>query len=209
LISFQKAKKGKLSLTPHLSTQSLGGQVGDTGIIKTNSSSLHVFDTIKPIAGLFVHKVKVTRGSVKVSDTVDAVIDIERRRSIMGHHTATHLLQKALRDILGQHVAQAGSLVTPEYFRFDFTHFHALKRDELVMAEEIVNKAIRRNYDVSIESKSIEEARKIRRHSFIWRKILKHSQGSYSEPQRTVLYRVLRRHTRKPHRRHRLFQDHI
>ncbi|MBN1621419.1 MAG: alanine--tRNA ligase [Endomicrobiales bacterium] len=137
-----------------------GGQVGDTGKLKSGSIAIDVIDTRKPVEGLVVHKVKVTKGELKVGQKIDAVVDMERRKKIMSHHTATHLLHKALRTILGTHVTQAGSLVTPDYFRFDFTHLRALEQKELQAVEEMVNKAIRDNLSVCIAHKNIEDARK-------------------------------------------------
>ncbi|MCB4790899.1 MAG: alanine--tRNA ligase [Elusimicrobia bacterium] len=137
-----------------------GGQVGDTGSFKTGSLSVEVVNTVKPIEGLIVHHVKVLKGELKTGQVIDAIVEFERRKKIRAHHTATHLLHKALRQILGTHVTQAGSLVTPDNFRFDFTHFQALKENELQAVEDIVNKAIRDNMEVCISSMKIDEARK-------------------------------------------------
>ena len=147
-----------LEVTPFYAES--GGQVGDTGVISSAEGTAEVINTIKPVEGLFVHQVKVTKGSFRTGESVEARVDIERRKSIMRHHTATHLLHKALRSILGAHIAQAGSLVSPDYFRFDFTHPSGLKNDELKACEEIVNKAIRDNMPVCITSMSLAEARK-------------------------------------------------
>ena len=137
-----------------------GGQVGDTGFLSAGDSfRADVLDTKKPVDGLIVHKVRVVKGELKNGMAVSAHVDVERRQSIMRHHTATHLLHKALRQILGTHVTQAGSLVTPDSLRFDFTHFHALSLQERRAVEEIVNAAVRKNFFVSITQESIETAR--------------------------------------------------
>ena len=135
-----------------------GGQVGDTGIIEGKGFLAEVLDTQMPIDNLIVHKVKILFGSLKVSETVFAKIDVERRKDIMRHHTATHLLHSALRDILGEHVKQAGSLVHPDYLRFDFTHFEALSEEEIKRVEELVNNEIMKNEEVVCEELSYDEA---------------------------------------------------
>ncbi len=135
-----------------------GGQVGDTGIIEGKGFLAEVLDTQMPIDNLIVHKVKVLFGSLKVGETVFAKIDVERRKDIMRHHTATHLLHSALRDILGEHVKQAGSLVHPDYLRFDFTHFEALSEEEIKRVEELVNNEIMKNEEVVCEELSYDEA---------------------------------------------------
>ena len=108
---------------------------------------------------LFVHKVNVIKGTVKVRDILTTSIDIEKREQTARHHTATHLLQKVLRTILGNHVAQAGSLVCPNILRFDFNHFKALTKEELNVVEKEVNKVIRQNLPVCITEMPIEQAR--------------------------------------------------
>ncbi len=135
-----------------------GGQVGDTGIIEGKGFLAEVLDTQMPIDNLIVHKVKILFGSLKVGETVFAKIDVERRKDIMRHHTATHLLHSALRDILGEHVKQAGSLVHPDYLRFDFTHFEALSEEEIKRVEELVNNEIMKNEEVVCEELSYDEA---------------------------------------------------
>ena len=135
-----------------------GGQVGDTGIIEGEGFLAEVLDTQEPVEGLIVHKVKVLFGNLKEGETVFAKIDIERRKDIMRHHTATHLLHSALRDVLGEHVKQAGSLVHPDYLRFDFTHFEALSDEEIKRVEEIVNREIMKNEEVVCQELSYDEA---------------------------------------------------
>lgn len=135
-----------------------GGQVGDTGIIEKDGSLFKVFDTQSPTDGLIIHKGKVLFGSFKVEDTVLAKVDKERRENIMRHHTSTHLLHSALRNILGEHVKQAGSLVHPDYLRFDFTHFEGLSDEEIKKIEEFVNEEIMKNEPVICQQMSYDEA---------------------------------------------------
>ena len=138
-----------------------GGQVADTGTFETAEASAHVSGAKAPLKKMTLHAVKVTRGTLSVGDTVSAVIDVAKRRATENHHTATHLLQAALRQALGDHVHQAGSLVTPERFRFDFTHFEAIDYDRLQDIERLVNEYIRRDMPVEISNLPIAEARKL------------------------------------------------
>ncbi|MBN1823227.1 MAG: alanine--tRNA ligase [Endomicrobiales bacterium] len=138
-----------------------GGQVTDTGTLKTGGRpAADVADVQKPAGGLIVHKIKNVRQALKTGMKITASVDSERRRKIMRHHTATHLLHKALREILGTHVTQAGSLVTPDYFRFDFTHISAMTLDQVKSAEKMVNEAVRRNFPVCIKKMNLDEAKK-------------------------------------------------
>ena len=117
-----------------------GGQVGDSGVIKNGADNAFIVaDTVKNADKIFLHRGEVTRGIVSVGDTVQADINAERRRSIMRNHTAAHLLQAALRQVLDTHVEQAGQLVDEREVRFDFTHFNAMTRDELLKVEHLVN----------------------------------------------------------------------
>ncbi|MEI8217735.1 MAG: alanine--tRNA ligase, partial [Elusimicrobiota bacterium] len=122
-----------------------GGQVSDTGTITTPDTEAIVLDVQKPAGKLFVHRVKVIRGSLKQGLSVDASIDIDRRKNIMRHHTATHLLHAALRRVVGTQVTQAGSEVRADGFRFDFAHPTALSIDDISAIESMVNAAIRDN----------------------------------------------------------------
>ncbi len=135
-----------------------GGQVGDEGTIQSSSTYLKVLDTKKPVQGLHVHKIKVKRGVLRKGEEVHCLVDEQRRKATMRNHTATHLLHKALRLVLGEHVKQAGSLVSPERLRFDFTHFSGVQPDELREIEDIVNEKILDNLTVKTEIMSIEEA---------------------------------------------------
>ncbi len=136
-----------------------GGQVGDMGTIEGKGFKLEVVDT-KLIDKIPVQICKLTEGQVKSGDTVKAKVDKERRMAIARHHTATHLLQAALRKVLGQHVNQSGSLVAPERLRFDFTHFKGLTGEELEAAEGLVNDYIRRNAPLKVKEMGLEEAKK-------------------------------------------------
>ncbi|MBX5478755.1 MAG: alanine--tRNA ligase [Pyrinomonas methylaliphatogenes] len=135
-----------------------GGQVGDTGVIVTSRSDARVLDTQAPVSGLIVHRVRVERGEFKAGDEVTAQVDEERRNAIRRNHTATHLLHAALREVLGAHVKQAGSLVAPNRLRFDFTHFQPLTAEEIAEIERLVNDQILRNVAVQTEIMPLAEA---------------------------------------------------
>ena len=138
-----------------------GGQVGDTGIIETDNNTFTVSDTKKTAHGIFTHSGKVTKGTVSVGDTVKVSINTIRRNEIRRNHTAAHLLQAALRSVLGTHVEQAGQLVNEKAERFDFTHFSALTADELSQVEAFVNNAILEGITVKNEEMPITEAKKM------------------------------------------------
>ena len=138
----------------------MGGQVADHGTITAEGMPYNVTDVQKNKGGKFMHYGKLTQGSLKVGDTVTATIDVDRRKAIMRAHTATHLLDKVLRTVLGDHVHQAGSLVEPDRLRFDFTHFSALTAEELAKVSALVNEAVLEGYDVVTEELPIEEAKK-------------------------------------------------
>ncbi|HEV7474047.1 MAG TPA: alanine--tRNA ligase [Pyrinomonadaceae bacterium] len=158
-----------------------GGQVGDVGrLIRTASVrdrpnddrppasaggselsselSAVVLDTYSPAQGLIVHKVKVEKGTLKVGDTITAEVDVEKRDATRRNHTATHLMHAALREVLGSHVKQAGSVVAPTYLRFDFSHYQPLTRAEIEEIENLVNHYILRNEPVETDEMAIEEA---------------------------------------------------
>ncbi len=136
-----------------------GGQVGDKGVIFSSKGKAQVLDT-KKVLSIHAHRIKISEGILREGDRVFAKIDKERRLAVRRNHTATHLLHSALRAVLGEHVKQAGSLVTPERLRFDFTHFEALKEEEIKQIEEIVNAKILNNLPVKVEIKPLEEALK-------------------------------------------------
>ena len=135
-----------------------GGQVGDTGTIRGNGEA-EVLDT-KKIENVFIHKARILKGNFSVGDKVIAEIDIKRRKKIMKHHTATHLLHKALRTVLGEHATQSGSLVSYDRFRFDFTHFKALTQQEINRIEEIVQEKIMECIPVNTVITTLEQAKK-------------------------------------------------
>ena len=136
-----------------------GGQVGDTGIIESDSVKIEVYDTQKS-GGIFMHLCKIIKGNIKINDRIFLSIDVERRDSIRKNHTATHLLQSALRNVLGKHVSQAGSFVNDEYLRFDFTHPKALLNNEIEEVERMVNIYIQKAKEVKTEILPLEEAKK-------------------------------------------------
>lgn len=135
-----------------------GGQVGDTGVLYNANSQTKVFDTFAPIAGIVLHKSKVERGSIRVSDEVTATVDAQKRDATRRNHTATHLVHAALKEVLGTHVKQAGSVVAPNYLRFDFTHYQPISESELREIEDLVNRYILENHPVSTNEMEIEEA---------------------------------------------------
>ena len=136
-----------------------GGQVGDTGALGDETARINVADTQR-FSETIVHFGKLVKGSISVGDELLASIDEERRFAIARNHTATHLLQSALRKILGKHVEQSGSKVDETTLRFDFTHFKAPEPDELERVEKIVNENIRNGDKVSVETMSLDEAKK-------------------------------------------------
>ena len=138
----------------------MGGQSADHGLLRSAGCEFAVTDVQKNKGGKYMHYGKMTSGSLKVGDTVGAAIDMDRRRAVMRAHTATHLLDKALRTVLGDHVHQAGSLVEEDYLRFDFTHFAAMTAEELSRVSQEVNSAILEGYAVEAKEMPIEEARK-------------------------------------------------
>jgi len=135
-----------------------GGQVGDTGVIRAAGTTGTVSDTQRPVAGLIVHHVSVTEGALRVGAEVELRVDGARRDSIKRNHTATHLLHAALRDQLGEHVRQAGSLVEPDRLRFDFTHFSAVEPGQIESLEAAVNAEIRADSAVDIEEMAYDAA---------------------------------------------------
>ncbi len=144
--------------TPFYGT--MGGQTGDTGVITGANGSFVVEDTIHLQGGKIGHVGRMASGMFAVGETVSLQVKPESRRSTEKNHSATHLLQKALRLVLGEHVEQAGSLVTPDRLRFDFTHFSAMTPDEIRKVEELVNREIQENLDVITQEMSLDEAKK-------------------------------------------------
>lgn len=137
-----------------------GGQVGDQGVIETEQARLSVTDVSKPVSGLILHKVRVDIGGVSVGEAVTSSVAERLRQSTALSHTATHLLHAALREVLGPHIKQAGSLVAPDRLRFDFTHFAPVTRSELREIERLVNEKIRADIEVTKTEMDLEEALK-------------------------------------------------
>ena len=142
-----------------------GGQVGDSGSLLGPPAHVGgtafiatVADTLSPAQGLIIHRVKVEKGTIKVGDTVTAEVDVEKRDATRRNHTATHLAHAALREVLGGHVKQAGSVVHPNYLRFDFNHYQPLTEDEVKEVERLVNEQVLRNVNVDTEVMPVEEA---------------------------------------------------
>ena len=136
-----------------------GGQVGDTGIVQTKNSKVEVSNT-KKSNDIIVHIGKVVEGKIKTNENVTCVIDKGRRAAIKRNHSATHLLHYTLRQVVGQHAEQSGSLVAPERLRFDFHHFEGIKKDEIARIEELMNERIMENAPVVTEEMALDKARK-------------------------------------------------
>jgi alanyl-tRNA synthetase len=144
------------SITPFYGES--GGQVGDQGEIRTGAARIKVLDTRRPLPDLTVHVGEVVSGVLKKGDAADLLVDAAIRQATALNHTSTHILQAVLIEILGDHVKQAGSLVTPERLRFDFTHYSALSPEEIARVETEVNRRVRENEPVSTEETSAEQA---------------------------------------------------
>lgn len=137
----------------------MGGQVGDHGVITSKQGEFIVTDVQKNKGGKFMHYGKVSQGTFKVQDTVTVTLDTERRRAIARAHSATHLLHKALQEVLGEHVHQAGSMVEADSLRFDFTHFSAMTAEELLEVGQKVNQAVLEGFDIVTEEMTIDKAK--------------------------------------------------
>ncbi|MFQ6674145.1 MAG: alanine--tRNA ligase [Fidelibacterota bacterium] len=146
-----------LDQTPFYAEQ--GGQMGDTGYLVGDGFKIRVTDTVKE-GHHHVHVGKLTEGKAISSEKVEGKVDVRRRQKIRLNHTATHLLHKALKLVLGEHVQQAGSLVAPDYLRFDLTHYQKIRRDEIAEIEKIVNREIQKNTPLDITVKDYDTARK-------------------------------------------------
>lgn len=136
-----------------------GGQVADKGIIRSERAEAQVMEVRKLPDGTFWHKLIITNGVLNTKDAVSAEVDQETRKSIAAHHSSTHLLHTALRKVLGQHVQQAGSLVSEDRFRFDFSHFSAMTIDELAKVEEEINRQIRAVLPVNVAEMCMDDAK--------------------------------------------------
>ena len=137
----------------------MGGQAADHGVILVGDSRFVVNNVQKDKGGKYLHYGEMTTGSLKVDDLVLASIDVDRRKAIMRAHSATHLLQKALQSVLGDHVHQAGSLVEPDHLRFDFTHYSAVTAEEMAKINSVVQNAVLEGYGVDVREMSIEDAK--------------------------------------------------
>ena len=139
----------------------MGGQAADHGVLLVGESRFKVTDVQKDKGGRYLHTGVMLSGMLKTDDIVCASIDVERRKAIMRAHSATHLLQKALKTVLGDHVHQAGSLVEPDRLRFDFTHYSALTAEEMAKIDALVQSAVLEGYPVDVRQMPIEEAKKM------------------------------------------------
>ena len=158
--SLMEGQRGTIitKVTPFYST--MGGQQGDVGVISSDQGSFQVEDTIHLRGGKVGHVGIMTGGMLKAGDTVTLCVDREKRLDTAKNHSATHLLQKALKTVLGSHVEQKGSLVTPDRLRFDFAHFQAMTEEEIARTEALVNEEIQANLAVTTQIMSLEEAKK-------------------------------------------------
>jgi alanyl-tRNA synthetase len=145
-----------LDITPFYAES--GGQIGDTGELSSEGMRAEVLDTKKPLEGLFIHKIRVAEGVLKAGSTVRCRVDREKRLATMRNHTATHLIHSALKEILGGHVKQAGSYVSPESLRFDFNHFSSLDEEAKEALEDAVNATILRNITVETTIQDTKKA---------------------------------------------------
>ncbi len=139
----------------------MGGQVADHGVVLVGDSRFEVTNVQKDKGGKYLHHGKMRSGTIKVDDRVCAAIDVERRKAIMRAHSATHLLQKALVSVLGDHVHQAGSLVEPDRLRFDFTHYSAMTPEELAKVDAIVQSAVLEGYGIDIREMTVDKAKEM------------------------------------------------
>jgi len=135
-----------------------GGQIGDTGTISNKKFTFQVSDTQKKFGDIFVHIGKLIKGNIKLKDSVNLVIDVERRSNIRAYHSATHLLHEALRRTLGKHVIQKGSFVGPDRLRFDFSHMKSIEENEIVKIEKYVNEMVKSNSEVRTRLMTPKEA---------------------------------------------------
>ncbi len=135
-----------------------GGQAGDTGTISSGSAHLEVTDTSRPFTDLVVHHALIREGAIRLGDAVNLTVNVDERRAVARNHTATHLLQAALRQVLGDHVKQAGSLVEADRLRFDFTHYTSVTSQELQQVENLVNGWIMENAELSTQEMGMQEA---------------------------------------------------
>lgn len=158
--SIQEGQSGLIILDKTPFYAEGGGQVGDKGTLMSEKAEVEVTNTKKFNKDIFIHEVTVINGAASVGDIIKASIDVGRRRNIAKNHTCTHILHRVLKDLLGDHVNQAGSYVNDERLRFDYTHFETVDADMIKKIEKNVNEAIMEDYKVTIENLSKEEAQK-------------------------------------------------
>ena len=158
--SLTEGQEGVVALEETPFYAEMGGQVGDTGVLEFNGSRFEVTDTTKTPNGIYLHRGRMVKGSLAMKGTVRAQVNQTRRISIMRHHTVTHLLQAALKQVIGSHVTQAGSFVGADGMRFDFAHTQACTQEQLNQVERIVNEMILEDSLVFVEEMLIEDARK-------------------------------------------------
>ena len=159
--SIAGSEKGVIVLNKTPFYAEMGGQCADHGALLFGDIRFEVHDVQKDKAGRYLHSGTMRSGALKTDDIVCAAIDVERRKAIMRAHSATHLLQKALKSVLGDHVHQAGSLVEPDRLRFDFSHYSAVTAEELTRIDAMVQSAILEGYEIDIREMPIEEAKQI------------------------------------------------
>ena len=157
--SITGGEKGIIVLNKTPFYAEMGGQCADHGVILVGDSRFQVTDVQKDKGGKYLHTGYMVAGTIKVDDTVLASVDVERRKAVMRAHSATHLLQKALKSVLGDHVHQAGSLVEPDRLRFDFTHYSAVTAEELAKIDAIVQNAVLEGYGIDVREMDIESAK--------------------------------------------------
>ena len=198
-----------------------GGQVGDTGVMRASGVRFRVDNTQKNLGNLFVHEGLVEEGEVRLGLALELVVDHERRQAVRANHSATHLLHEALRQVLGEHVAQKGSLVAPGRLRFDFTHHKPISLDELARVEDIANRAVLDNTPVVTRLMGIDEAIGTGARALFGEKygdevrvvsmgIANTREEGLPEPLDTGFFnRALRRHACFPHRRYRDHHDRL
>lgn len=155
--SLSKDEVGILILDKTPFYAEMGGQVGDKGLLSNGESHFNVFNTTSPYGGVFAHHGKISSGTLKLGEIIQAEINVERRKKIEANHTATHLLHWALQKVLGDHIRQAGSLVEEDKLRFDFSHHKALTKEQIDEIEDLINEKIRENNPVSIYELSFLE----------------------------------------------------
>jgi len=159
--SITGGEKGAIVLDKTPFYAEMGGQCADQGVILVGDSRFEVADVQKDKAGRYLHSGVMRSGTIKTEDIVCAAINVERRKAIMRAHSATHLLQKALKSVLGDHVHQSGSLVEPDRLRFDFTHYSAVTPEELAKIDAMVQSAVLEGYGITVREMPIEEAKEM------------------------------------------------